>query len=220
MKIPLTEAQIIYLEEQHKAEHDGRIRDRIKAVLLNDGKVRVLKGSTATKENAPSFEKHNYKKLKDELLAENKAYEGLVYRLVSENIEEKIKNHNWEKIVFIGFSALNKAEENFIKKLKSEIDVQFAEMNTSNIYYAKKSIRKILRNISKYIKFSGKEQTAAELFIYFCSTLKNSGISIKSSSSLDNLFQAQIKKINKLIDTMHEDLQYDFRKELEKVGRF
>jgi len=36
MKIPLTEAQIIYLEEQHKAEHDGRIRDRIKAVLLND----------------------------------------------------------------------------------------------------------------------------------------------------------------------------------------
>ena len=36
MKIPLTKAQIIYLENQHKAEHDGRIRDRIKAVLLND----------------------------------------------------------------------------------------------------------------------------------------------------------------------------------------
>ena len=36
MKIPLTEAEIIYLEERHKAEHDGRIRDRIKAVLLND----------------------------------------------------------------------------------------------------------------------------------------------------------------------------------------
>ena len=36
MKIPLTEEQIISLEAQHKAEHDGRIRDRIKAVLLND----------------------------------------------------------------------------------------------------------------------------------------------------------------------------------------
>lgn len=36
MKIRLTEAQIIHLEAQHKAEHDGRIRDRIKAVLLND----------------------------------------------------------------------------------------------------------------------------------------------------------------------------------------
>lgn len=36
MKIPLTTAQKIQLEVQHKAEHDGRIRDRIKAVLLND----------------------------------------------------------------------------------------------------------------------------------------------------------------------------------------
>jgi transposase len=36
MKIPLTEREILHLEEQHKAEHDGRIRDRIKAVLLND----------------------------------------------------------------------------------------------------------------------------------------------------------------------------------------
>ena len=36
MKIPLTKAKIIHLEAQHKAEHDGRIRDRIKAVLLND----------------------------------------------------------------------------------------------------------------------------------------------------------------------------------------
>ena len=34
MKIYLTESQIIHLEEQHKAERDGRIRDRIKAVLL------------------------------------------------------------------------------------------------------------------------------------------------------------------------------------------
>jgi transposase len=36
MKIPLTKANKIHLEAQHKAEHDGRIRDRIKAVLLND----------------------------------------------------------------------------------------------------------------------------------------------------------------------------------------
>jgi transposase len=35
MRIPLTEAQITSLEAQHKTEHDGRIRDRIKAVLLN-----------------------------------------------------------------------------------------------------------------------------------------------------------------------------------------
>jgi transposase len=36
MNISLTPIQIIHLEAQHRAEHDGRIRDRIKAVLLHD----------------------------------------------------------------------------------------------------------------------------------------------------------------------------------------
>ena len=39
-----------------------------KAILLNDGKVRVIKNSSAIKDNAPSFETHNYKKIKDKLL--------------------------------------------------------------------------------------------------------------------------------------------------------
>lgn len=37
-------------------------------VLLEDGKLLVLRGSTAIKNNAPSFEHHNYKSLKDKLL--------------------------------------------------------------------------------------------------------------------------------------------------------
>lgn len=41
---------------------------RSEAILSDDGKVRVLKNSTAIKDNTASFEKHNYKKLKDELL--------------------------------------------------------------------------------------------------------------------------------------------------------
>lgn len=39
-----------------------------KGILLEDGKLLVMKGSTATKENAPGFELHNYKKLKDKLI--------------------------------------------------------------------------------------------------------------------------------------------------------
>ena len=39
------------------------------AILLDDGKVKVEKGSTAVKENRPSFMIHNYKKLKDELIS-------------------------------------------------------------------------------------------------------------------------------------------------------
>lgn len=39
-----------------------------RGILLDDGKLLVLKGSTAIKQNAPNFEYHNYKKLKDKLL--------------------------------------------------------------------------------------------------------------------------------------------------------
>lgn len=41
---------------------------RANGVLLDDGKIVVLKGSTAIKHNAPNFEHHNYRKLKDKLL--------------------------------------------------------------------------------------------------------------------------------------------------------
>lgn len=43
MKITLTEAQKFALELQHKPQRDGRIRDWIKAVLLNS------EGRTQTK---------------------------------------------------------------------------------------------------------------------------------------------------------------------------
>lgn len=56
-----------------------------KAILLDDGKVRVIKGSTAIKENAPSFEKHNYKKIKDELLKIGRLIENGNYLLFTED---------------------------------------------------------------------------------------------------------------------------------------
>jgi len=128
----------------------------------------------------------------------------------------KYKKENKELLNYLLFEADD--EEKFIKELKEEIDFQFAEMNKSTIYFAKKSIRKILKNVNKHIKFSGNPQTAAELLIYFCATLKSSGIAINTSTALMNLYDAQLKKINKVIETMHEDLQYDYRKELEKIS--
>ena len=53
------------------------------------------------------------------------AYQGLAYRIVAENLQknptqfiaEKIK---WDKVIFVGFNALNKAEEVLISELKKE----------------------------------------------------------------------------------------------------
>ncbi len=42
-----------------------------KGIYYNDGRMKVLKDSTAVIENSPTFIKHNYKKIKDALIANN-----------------------------------------------------------------------------------------------------------------------------------------------------
>ena len=127
----------------------------------------------------------------------------------------RYKKENKELLTYLLFEAAD--EIAFIDGIKQETDTFFAEINNSNLYFAKKSIRKILRNINKHIRYSGKPETAAELLIYFCAALNNSGIDYKKSTALVNLYAAQIKKINKYIDAMHEDLQYDFRKQMKSL---
>ncbi|UKJ08060.1 hypothetical protein [Solitalea lacus] len=127
----------------------------------------------------------------------------------------KYKKENKELLTYLLFEADN--EPAYIESVKQEIDEYFAGITKSNIYLSLKSIRKTLRITKKYIKYSGDKQTEAELLIHFCKTLKHSGIKIGSSTALFNLYQQQLKNINKAIDKLHEDLQYDFRQELESL---
>jgi len=58
-----------------------------------------------------------YKNLKIELLKNNQAYQGLVYREAAENIEHYKLNHGDKQHIFIGFNALNKAEQTIFQEL-------------------------------------------------------------------------------------------------------
>jgi ATP-dependent helicase/nuclease subunit B len=58
-----------------------------------------------------------YSIYKDQLLAKHIAYQGLAYRVVVELVLERINKYPWKKIIFAGFNALNKAEENIIQTL-------------------------------------------------------------------------------------------------------
>jgi CRISPR/Cas system-associated exonuclease Cas4 (RecB family) len=55
------------------------------------------------------------------LQKENRAYEGMVYRDLAEQIvkDESLPQLKWEKVVFCGFNALTKAEETLFKFLSS-----------------------------------------------------------------------------------------------------
>lgn len=127
----------------------------------------------------------------------------------------KFKKENKELLTYLLYEASNEAA--YIENVKSEIAFEFEQINRKSYYFIKKSVRKILRNIKKYIRYSKKKETEVELLIYFCSELKNMSPSIDNNATLQNLYNRQIEVIRKAISTLHEDLQYDYNLELYQL---
>ncbi len=128
----------------------------------------------------------------------------------------KFKKENKELLTYLLFEAHDLSS--YIKTVKQEMDLLFSEINKSNIYFAKKTIRKILRTANKYIRYTGSKQAETELLLHFCIALQSSGINVKKNTALTNLFNNQIKKIEKSMAALHEDLQYDYRKDFELLS--
>ena len=120
----------------------------------------------------------------------------------------KFKKENKELLSYLLYDVDNEA--GYIKDIKIEVDEQFEEINRKTYYFIKKSVRKILRNIKKYIRYSKKKETEVELLIYFCTKLKDMTPPMENNVSLHNIFLRQIELTKKAISTLHEDLQYDY----------
>jgi len=127
----------------------------------------------------------------------------------------KYKKENKELLSYLLFEAYN--ENEYIRQVKEEIDVQFMSLNRSSFYLAKKTLRKVLRTTNKYIRYSGKKETEIELLLYFCKKMKASRLNYKQSRVVFNLYINQVKRIQKVISMLHEDIQYDYREELEAL---
>lgn len=127
----------------------------------------------------------------------------------------KYKKENKELLTYLLFEAHDLPS--YIENIKKEMDENFLQINQSNLYLAKKSLRKILKTTNKYIKYTASKEGETELLIYFCNKIKTSGIKINRSIALSNLYNNQIKKVAAVVETLHEDLQHDFTKEIDKL---
>lgn len=127
----------------------------------------------------------------------------------------RFKKENKELLTYLLFESNN--EERYIQSIKDDIDEQFENINKKSYYFIRKSVRKILKDIKKYIRYSKKKETEVELLLYFCKKLKNFSPSIKRSAQLQNSYNRQIALIRKIISTLHEDLQYDYEIEIQKL---
>lgn len=93
-------------------------------------KTKMIQSYIAFWEELPQY----YSALKKHLLQSNLAYQGLAYRIASENIQDYLNQHQ-KPITFIGFNALNAAEKLIIRtclesskgKIAWDIDQSFAQ---------------------------------------------------------------------------------------------
>ncbi|HEX7902579.1 MAG TPA: hypothetical protein VF487_01785 [Chitinophagaceae bacterium] len=127
----------------------------------------------------------------------------------------RFKKENKELLTYLLFEAHD--EQGYITSVKQEVDGLFETINIAHLYFAKKTLRKILRIIGKFSRYSSHKQTEIELRIYFCQKLKDSGIPFTRNTVTSNIYDGQLKKIKTLLAGLHEDLQYDYKREIASL---
>ncbi|WNH10442.1 hypothetical protein [Thalassobellus suaedae] len=125
----------------------------------------------------------------------------------------RFKKENKELLTYLLFESAD--EDGYIQTVKAYMDEEFELINRDSYFYIRKSVRKILRNVKKYIRYSLKKETEVELLLYFCQKLKYFEPSIKRSTQLQNMYHRQLVLSKKIIASLHEDLQYDYNVMLE-----
>lgn len=128
----------------------------------------------------------------------------------------RFKKENKELLTYLLYESHD--EEGYIRNVKKEIEEQFGTINLSHLYFAKKTLRKILRIISKHVRYTGSRQAEAEWLIHFCKQINEHNIPVEKNQALLNLYNHQVKKIKAAIDTLHEDLQYDYLKQMRELS--
>lgn len=128
----------------------------------------------------------------------------------------KFKKENKELLSYLLFEAEDTGR--YVGELKEEMQKDFSSMNVSQVYFAKKTLRKILRNINKQARYMTDKAAEVELLLHYLRLLKDSGLPVTKTPVLMNLYLGQLKKSKKLIESLHEDLQYDYLRLWNKLA--
>jgi hypothetical protein len=127
----------------------------------------------------------------------------------------RFKKENKELLTYLLFEASDEAS--YVEGVKMEIDQQFELINKKTYYFIKKGLRRILFNTRKYIRYSQNKKTEVDLLIYFCLKMKGFKPSIQGNAALRNLYIRLVTTIREKVDSLHEDLRYDYELEMNRL---
>ncbi len=125
------------------------------------------------------------------------------------------KVENKELLHYLLFDAHN--EEVFVDEVKQYLTKEFEVVNTKNYYWMRKSIRKLLKEMKKYIRFSKVKSTEIELHLHFLALMLQLKPSILKDKRLRGLYERNLAFVDKKISGVHEDLQFDYQQAREDL---
>jgi hypothetical protein len=125
----------------------------------------------------------------------------------------KFKKENKELLTYLLFEEGN--EQSYVSSIKEVLNELFNTVNKTQLYFAKKTIRKIVRVANRYIKYSNCKTTEPDILIHVCEKINELNLDLKRNTALHNIYLSQLKKIKKCVSTMHEDEQYDYLKMID-----
>lgn len=128
----------------------------------------------------------------------------------------RFKKENKEMLTYLLFEAQH--EHIYVEEVKAEMENLFAAISAgSNVYFIKKSLRKILRFLNRQVRYSESKTTELELRIFFCVKMKEARLPMTTGTVLYNIYQQQLKKVISLYEKLPDDLQADYERELSGI---
>jgi hypothetical protein len=126
----------------------------------------------------------------------------------------RYKKENKELLAYLLFEAND--EQAFTEKVKAEVGFMFSQL-PSQSYAAAKSIRKVLRLITKYTKFMASKQAEIDLLLNFCYNYIQYTERKSGYKPLRLILTRQVQKIQTLVSKLHEDMQFDYHQEYNNM---
>ncbi len=124
----------------------------------------------------------------------------------------KFKKENKELLTYLIYDQNDTNQ--YAKNVQEYLNTLFEDVNIKQLYFAKKTIRKIIMLANKYIKYSKNAIVEIDIHLFVTEKIKALKLPLEQNKALLNIYNNQIKKINKTLINLHEDEQYDYLKRI------